>query len=90
MRPRKVRIVLSLHNAGCLPGLLAREIAEVEQLRRHRIVQSTAEEDGDLVAYLDQLRACLKAAHAARREAVGPEVWARLQRIGLAPSEADP
>lgn len=55
-----VSITVSIWDFGCLPNLLAKEIAAVE----HRIGRDPHLADDLHEQYLGQLRACLKAVHA--------------------------
>jgi hypothetical protein len=61
----KISIEVTLFDAGCLPGLLGKEIAAV--LRQQRINENlTTEQAQDLEIYRSQLSNCLTAVQVAR------------------------
>lgn len=62
----EITLRLGLHDAGCLPVLLTREIEAVERSVRVLGPGPTEDDRALTAAYLAQLRACLAAVEKAR------------------------
>lgn len=63
-----ITIVVSLHDAGCLPGLLRRAVDDTERHARVCGHKYTPDIARDVEVYLLQLRGCLAAVDVARAQ----------------------